>query len=191
MSLDNGRTCRSRMIAAVVIPCAILASVAVRADGHGIAMHGDPKYRPGFLHLDYVNPAAPKGGTFRQAVVGTFDSLNPFIIRGVKAHGRRLVHETLLKRTWDEPFSLYGLLAESIVVPADRSSITFVLRPEARFHDGSPVTPDDVVFSWETLKDEAGPIIACIIERFARSNGRTRARSASCSIRQVLTGNCR
>ena len=124
---------------------------------HGIAMHGAPKYGPGFPHLDYANPDAPKGGTLRHAVTGTFDSLNPFIIKGVPAQGRHLVFESLLKRTWDEPFSLYGLIAESIAVPDDRSSVTFTLRPEARFHDGSPVTVDDVVFSWETLKEHGRP----------------------------------
>ena len=124
---------------------------------HGIAMHGAPKYGPGFPHLDYVDPEAPKGGTLRRAVTGTFDSLNPFIVKGVPAQGRHLVFESLLKRTWDEPFSLYGLIAESVAVPDDRSAVTFVLRPEARFHDGSPVTVDDVIFSWKTLKEHGRP----------------------------------
>ena len=127
------------------------------AQSHGIAMHGDPKYATGFPHLDYVNPDAPKGGELRRAVTGTFDSLNPFIIKGVPARGRHLVFESLLKRAWDEPFSLYGLIAQSIEVPDDRSSVTFVLRPEARFHDGRPITVDDVVFSWETLKERGRP----------------------------------
>ena len=127
------------------------------AQSHGIAMHGDPKYDAGFRHLDYVNPDASKGGELRRAATGTFDNLNPFIIKGVPARGRHLVFESLLKRTWDEPFSLYGLIAQSIEVPDDRSSVTFVLRPEARFHDGRPVTVDDVVFSWETLKEQGRP----------------------------------
>ena len=127
------------------------------AQSHGIAMHGEPKYDSGFRHLDYVNPDAPKGGELRRAVTGTFDSLNPFIIKGVPARGRHLVFESLLKRAWDEPFSLYGLIAQSIEVPDDRSSVTFVLRPEARFHDGRQVTVDDVVFSWETLKEHGRP----------------------------------
>ena len=127
------------------------------APSHGIAMHGAPKYGAGFDHLDYVNPGAPKGGELRRAVTGTFDNLNPFIIKGVPAHGRHLVFESLLKRVWDEPFSLYGLIAESIEAPDDRSSVTFVLRPEARFHDGSPITVDDVVFSWEILKEQGRP----------------------------------
>ena len=127
------------------------------AQSHGIAMHGEPKYDAGFRHLDYVNPDAPKGGELRRAVTGTFDNLNPFIIKGVPARGRHLVFESLLKRAWDEPFSLYGLIAQSIEVPDDRSSVTFALRPEARFHDGRPVTVDDVVFSWETLKEHGRP----------------------------------
>ena len=144
---------------AMVVLAALLVGVAqpAAAGRHGIAMHGAPKYGADFDHFDYVNPRAPKGGELRRALTGTFDSLNPFIIKGVRVYGRHLVFETLLKRAWDEPFSLYGLLAESIEVPDDRSSITFVLRPEARFHDGSPVTADDVVFSWETLKEQGRP----------------------------------
>ena len=149
-----------RFILNLVCLLAVLVSGGVRsaaAQSHGIAMHGDPKYEAGFLHLDYVNPDAPKGGELQRAVTGTFDNLNPFIIKGVLARGHHLVFESLLKRTWDEPFSLYGLIAQSIEVPDDRSFVTFVLRPEARFHDGRPVTVDDVVFSWETLKEYGRP----------------------------------
>ena len=120
-------------------------------------MHGPLKYGAGFEHFDYVRPDAPKGGELRRALTGTFDSLNPFIVKGVRAAGRHLAFESLLRRSWDEPFSLYGLVAESVEAPDDRSSVTFVLRPEARFHDGSPITPDDVVFSWETLKEQGRP----------------------------------
>lgn len=95
--------------------------------------------------------------TASRAATGTFDNLNPFIIKGVVALGRHHVFESLLKRTWDEPFSLYGLIAESIEVPDDRSSIAFTLRPEARWSDGSPITVDDVIFSWETLKEQGQP----------------------------------
>ena len=143
------------MAAVVVALCGV--GVAWAEPQHGIAMHGAPKYAAGFAHLDYVNPAAPKGGELRRALTGTFDSLNPFIIKGVAARGRHLVFESLLKRTWDEPFSLYGLIAETIEVPDDRASVTFSLRPEARFHDGRPITVDDVVFSWETLKARGRP----------------------------------
>ena len=150
-----------RPVAAAIVAALLLAGgerpPAAAAGGHGIAMHGSPKYGAGFEHFDYVNPDAPKGGEFRRALTGTFDSLNPFIIKGVRAYGRHLVFETLTRRAWDEPFSLYGLVAESIEVPDDRSSVTFTLRPEARFHDGSPITVDDVVFSWETLKEQGRP----------------------------------
>ena len=146
------------LFAAAALAALTLGSVQAAAEpAHGIAMHGAPKYGPDFQHLDYVNPDAPKGGELRRAVTGTFDNLNPFIIKGVVAQGRRMVFESLLKRTWDEPFSLYGLIAESIDVPDDRSSIAFTLRPEARFHDGSPITVDDVIFSWETLKEQGRP----------------------------------
>ena len=147
-----------RLAPAVVLAALLAAGApAAEAGSHGIAMHGPPKYGAGFEHFDYVNPGAPKGGELRRARTGTFDSLNPFIVKGVRAYGRHLVFETLMRRAWDEPFSLYGLVAESIEVPDDRSSVTFVLRPEARFHDGSPITTDDVVFSWETLKEQGRP----------------------------------
>ena len=152
-----------RAVARWLLPAVALAALALAgaqsmaAPVHGIAMHGAPKYGPDFQHLDYANPDAPKGGELRRAVTGTFDNLNPFIIKGVAAPGRHHFFESLLKRTWDEPFSLYGLIAESINVPDDRSSVTFSLRPEAQFHDGSPITVDDVIFSWETLKEQGRP----------------------------------
>ncbi len=124
---------------------------------NGIAMHGSPKYGADFSHLDYVNPDAPKGGVLRTAVTGSFDTLNPYIIKGVTPPGRQYVFESLLKRTWDEPFSLYGLIAESVEVPDDRSWVAFTLRPEARFHDRTQITVDDVIFSLETLRDKGRP----------------------------------
>ena len=154
VAVESALTCLAVVVFAALLVGGMRSAVA---HGHGIAMHGAPKYGAEFDHLDYVNPSAPKGGELRRAVTGTFDNLNPFIIKGVPAHGRHLVFESLLKRAWDEPFSLYGLIAESIEVPDDRSSVTFVLRPEAHFHDGSPITVDDVVFSWETLKERGRP----------------------------------
>jgi peptide/nickel transport system substrate-binding protein len=124
----------------------------------GIAMHGLPKYARGFTHFGYVNPDAPKGGALKLAVLGSFDSLNPFIIKGQPASGmREYVYETLMARSFDEPFSLYGLIAESIDTPEDRSSVTFQIRPEARFSDGTAITPDDVIFSWRLLKAKGRP----------------------------------
>ncbi|MGE0650611.1 MAG: extracellular solute-binding protein [Alphaproteobacteria bacterium] len=124
---------------------------------HGIAMHGDLKYGPGFAHFDYVNPEAPKGGTLRMAGVRTFDTLNPYTLRGVSAAGSDYVFETLMTASADEPFSEYGLLAETIEVPEDRSWVVFNLRPEARFHDGKPVTAEDVVWTFETLMTKGHP----------------------------------
>jgi peptide/nickel transport system substrate-binding protein len=135
-----------------------LLSTASAAPKHGIAMQGEPALPADFTHLPYANPDAPKGGTLRQALTGSFDSLNPFIIKGQVVQGpRTYVFESLLGRNWAEPFSLYGLLAESIDVSDDRSTFTFKLRPEAKFSDGAPVTAADVVFSLETLRDKGRP----------------------------------
>ena len=124
---------------------------------HGIAMHGALKYPADFTHFDYVNPDAPKGGRLREASIGTFDSLNPFIIKGTVADGTGLIYDSLLARALDEPFSLYGLLAEHMSVADDRSWIEFGLRPEARFSDGKPVTAEDVVFTFNTLLEQGSP----------------------------------
>ena len=124
----------------------------------GIAMHGDPALPPDFKSLPYANPDAPQGGTLRQAVVGTFDSLNPFIVKGNPVQGpRTYVFESLMARNWGEAFSLYGLLAESIDVSDDRQTFSFKIRPEAKFSDGTPVTSADVQFSMETLRDHGRP----------------------------------
>ncbi len=149
-------------IALLAVPTVLVAAGAPAASGetrpaHGVAMHGAPKYGADFTHLAYVDPSAPKGGELRLALTGTFDTLNPFIIKGVAAAGRHYVFESLLKRTWDEPFTLYGLIAESVEMPDDRSWVAFRLRPEARWHDGSPITVDDVIFSFETLKSNGRP----------------------------------
>jgi len=125
---------------------------------HGIAMHGAPGLPADFSHLPYVNPDAPKGGRIVLGQHGTFDSLTPFIIRGVAAAGLRdYVYESLLGRSLDEPFSLYGLIAKAIEVPPDRSYIVFHIDPRAQFSDGQPVTPEDVLFSWEQLKEKGPP----------------------------------
>ncbi len=125
---------------------------------HGIAMHGAPKHPPGFSHFPYVNPAAPKGGRLTVGTLGTFDSLNPLILRGLPAAGLRdYLYESLLARALDEPFSLYGLIARAITVPADRSAITFHIDPAARFSDGQPLTAADVLHSFHVLKDHGRP----------------------------------
>lgn len=125
---------------------------------HAIAMHGSAKHAPGFTHFPYVDPQAPKGGRVTLGYLGSFDSLNPYIIRGVSPPSlRELVFESLLARSGDEPFSLYGLIAETIEVAPDRSAITFNLNPAARFSDGTPVTPEDVIFSHAVLKVKGFP----------------------------------
>jgi len=129
-----------------------------RSATHGIAMHGKPALPGNFPHLPYVNPDAPKGGTLRLGELGTYDSLNPFILKGVAPGGiREYVYESLLARSADEAFSLYAHLARSVEMPDDRSSITFHLDPDARFSDGRPVTAEDVVFSWSLLREKGQP----------------------------------
>lgn len=122
-----------------------------------LTMHGKSHYADDFTRLDYADPAATKGGTLRQAAVGTFDSLNPFAIKGRPAQGLSYVHDRLMARIWDEAFTLAPLIAQKVDVPEDRSAITFFLDPRARFQDGSPITADDVIFSFETLRDHGRP----------------------------------
>ncbi len=124
---------------------------------HGIAMHGEPKYKSNFTNLDYVNPDAPKGGEVKFGSYGSFDNLNRVAFKGSKAAGLGYINDTLMRRVWDEAFSLYGLIAEFVEMPDDRSSITFYLNPKATFHDGSPITRDDVLFSLETFQTKGTP----------------------------------
>ncbi len=124
---------------------------------HGIAMHGDLKYGADFKHFDYVNPDAPKGGKIRLGAIGGFDSLNPFIVKGNAAGGAAFVYDTLLTSSADEAFSEYGLLAETVRVPDDRSWVEFKLRDEARWHDGKPITADDVIFSFNIMVEKGRP----------------------------------
>lgn len=120
-------------------------------------MHGSPKYDANATHLDYANPDAPKGGAITHGAIGTFDTLNPFSIKGKPAQGLNLVNDRLMARVWDEPFTMYPMIAERVEVPEDRSYITVHINPKARFHDGSPITADDVIFSFETLKENGRP----------------------------------
>jgi len=127
-------------------------SGAAMAQSHGIAMYGEPALAPGFGNLPYANPDAPTGGRVVTGEVGSFDSLNPHIRQGrVPWQLRFLAYESLMGRSWDEPFTLYGLLAESVVADPGGLWVEFTLRPEARFSDGSPVTVADVIWSYETL----------------------------------------
>lgn len=140
----------------------LASSSAVFADQpvqktHAISMFGDVKYGPDFKHFEYANPNAQKGGTVRMAALGTYDNLNQFVLKGVSAWGLGMIYDTLTEHARDEAFSEYGLLAQTIETPADRSWVIFDLRPEAQWHDGKPVTPEDVVFTFETLKEKGHP----------------------------------
>jgi peptide/nickel transport system substrate-binding protein len=151
------------------------AAVTVAAAGriqpmHGIAMHGTPALASGFSHFPHVNPEAPQGGRLNLAAQGTFDSLNPFILKGNAPQGvRDYVYESLMARGPDEPFSLYGLIAESVEVPADRSSIIFNLRPEAAFSDGQAITAADVLFSHAVLKEKGYPFHRSYYKKVVRA----------------------
>ncbi len=137
----------------------IAAAAPVLAEpAHGIAMYGDPALPPDFVHLPQVNPDAPKGGRIVFGESGGFDSLNPYILRGRAPWSLgQLTVETLMGRAYDEPFTLYGLLAESVETDAARSFVEFTLRETARFSDGSPVTVEDVMWSFETLGTQGAP----------------------------------
>ncbi len=145
---------RSLALSLFIFP-ALASSDAITS--HGIAMHGDLKYSAGFDHFEYVNPDAPKGGKARLASIGTYDSLNPYILKGTAAAGIGMLFDTLTVHSQDEAFSEYGLLAETITVPKDRSWVEYSLRAEARFHDGSPVTVEDVIYTLNTLKTKGHP----------------------------------
>ena len=134
--------------------------LCVRAaeETHGIAMQGKPLHGEGFTHFNYVNPDAPKGGELRLAAFGSFDTFNPYNIKGIAAAGINYMFDTLLESSREEAFSEYGLIAKKIIVPEDRSSVEFIIDENARFHDGSEVTADDVVFSFEIIKREGSPI---------------------------------
>ncbi len=156
--MPGTRTFTSILAALILAAHGVGAAPAAAQPMHGIALHGLPKQPADFQHFSYVNPDAPKGGRLVMSTFGSFDSLNPLIIKGVAADGiRDFVIESLMARGLDEPFTLYGLIAESVEVPDDRSSITFNLNPKARFSDGTPVTADDVLFSFEVLKEKGRP----------------------------------
>jgi len=155
--------CILRRIVYLLAACVLAAlgpMVAAQAEPlrHGIAMHGEPALPAGFSHLPYANPDAPKGGRITLAIQGTFDSLNPFIVLGVAPPAvPTYVVQSLMIRSQDEPFTLYGLVAESVELPDDRSFVTFHINPKARFSDGHPLTAEDVRFSFDLLKTRGKP----------------------------------
>ena len=139
--------------ALVALSLALPSVAAAQAWTNGISVIGELKYKPGFEHFDYVNPAAPKGGDLRLTELGTFDNLNPVVNKGNIVAGIGLVYETLMKSSLDESFSSYGLIAESIAYPEDFSSVSFKLNAKAKWADGQPITADDVIFSFEKAKE--------------------------------------
>ena len=143
----------------IVAAAAILSAGSLWAEPqHGIAMYGAPQLPPDFVSLPYADPDAPSGGGIITGELGSYDSLNPLILKGSAPWQLRfLVYESLMGRNWDEPFALYGLLAESIEVGPNREWVEFTLRPEARFSDGSPVTVEDVIWSYEILGTKGHP----------------------------------
>src|SRR5262252_8535951 len=151
--------CAPRLACLVALAAVVTGGPPCAAEPRtAIAMQGEPALAPGFAAFPYVNPDAPKGGTLVQGALGTFDSLNPLIVKGSAAISLRgYVLESLLARGYDEPFTLYGLLAETVETDAARSYVTFRLDPRARFSDGTPVTPEDVIFSWRLLRDHGRP----------------------------------
>jgi peptide/nickel transport system substrate-binding protein len=148
----------------IVLPVifTLLCGAAVAEPVHGIAMHGEPALPADYKHFPYVSPDVKKGGKINYGVVGTFDSLNPFILKSMRTTARgmwdpeygNLIYETLMQRSRDEPFTLYGLLAQSVEWDDDRTFIQFNLNPTAKWSDGQPVTPDDVIFTFNLLKEK-------------------------------------
>ena len=125
---------------------------------HAITLDKKPKYSPNFKHLDYVNPNAPKTGELRLFSIGGFDTFNPFNIKGDPATGIGRLFEPLMSSPDDDSLSQYGLIAKSVEVPKDLSFVIYNLRPEAKFHDNSPITAEDVIFSMNILKNKGRPI---------------------------------
>lgn len=136
----------------------LAAGRAIAAPSQGMSLYGELKYGAGFTHFDYTNPQAPKGGTMRLSAIGTFDTLNPFVINGVPAAGIEMIFDTLAVSSEDEPASEYGLVAQSIDLAPDKLSVLYTLRKAARFHDGSPMTPADVIWTFDTLRTKGLPI---------------------------------
>ena len=163
MRLSRRRFVQASAIAAASSMAAfppLIGRAAAEEAAHGLSLFGDLKYGPGFPHFDYVDPNAPKGGLLHLATVDTYSTLNPFTLKGQSAAGAGLPFESLLEGSADEADSAYGLIAEGVALAPDRRSVRFLLRPEARWHDGTPITARDVAFSFEILTTEGHPAFA-------------------------------
>ena len=164
---------RRMVMRGALAAAATLSLRPARADAarHAIAMHGEPAWRADFDHPGYADPAAPKGGQLVQGVLGTFDCLNPFIVKGLPAANiRSYVVESLMARGYGEPFTLYGLLADSVETDAKRSVVTFSVNPAAHWADGKSVTPEDVIFSWQLLRDKGRPNFRIYYAKVAKAD---------------------
>ena len=149
---------RSFLGSAALFPFAARASLAATepagSGSHGISLFGELKYGSDFKNFEYTNPSAPKGGTMKFSAIGTYDTLNPYVIKGVPAAGIGQIFDTLTVASQDEPGSEYGLVAELIEIAPDKLSVLYTLRKQARFHDGSPMTPGDLVWTFDTLRQK-------------------------------------
>jgi microcin C transport system substrate-binding protein len=155
--MARSRNLLAAILLAVSAAPALDAVAAEPKPSHAIAMHGTPKYGPDFTHFDYVNPDAPKGGSIVNEATGTYDSFNPFILKGVSVAGIGLLYESLMSSASDEAFTKYVSLAESVVLPEDRSWVAFNIHPKARWHDGESVKPEDVIWTFNTLREKGHP----------------------------------
>ena len=152
-------------------------------NAHAISMHGIPKYSADFKHFDYVNFDAPKGGSIKLHQIGSFDTLNNFILKGSPAVNLSQVHDSLLTQSFDEPFTMYGLVAESISVPEDRSWVIFKIRKEAKFHDGNPIRVEDVIWTLNTLKEKGHPFF-----KFYYGNVKTAEKISDNEVKFIFQG---
>jgi microcin C transport system substrate-binding protein len=150
------------LVGTLALPALAAGDAFAQAEGsngpaHGFAMHGKPSLPADFTHYPYVNPDAPKGGLRVSEGSGTFDSLHPYVIAGTPPSGISLIYDTLMEHSIDEPFTLYCNVCETIEVPDGRGWVEFTLRPEARWHDGTPITPEDVIFTFNALREKGAP----------------------------------
>lgn len=163
--------------AALALPGRLRAAETPPADRHGVAMHGEPALPPNFEHFPYVRPDAPKGGRLVQGWLGGFDNVNPYSWKGAQAQGLRgFVYESLLARSYDEPFSLYGLVAQTVEMPEERDYVIFTIDPRAKFSDGEDVTAEDVLFTFELLRSRGSPSFRSNYRRVSQASAENQRR---------------